>query len=123
MSDAPTILFVDDSESVRAVLARVLEEGGYHVLQASSAEEAYATLRNGHRPHLVIADVIMAGDGLAGLRDHLQALNRAVPFLVISGYPFEQIARGIGVPGTVFLQKPFTPQTLLSQVHTMLAGW
>lgn len=97
MSDAPIVLFVDDNDAVRLVLAQVLERGGYEVLQAASAEEAYAVLRAGHRPELIITDVVMAGDGIIGLRDQLQAAGQSVPFLVISGYPLAHIARGMGV--------------------------
>lgn len=122
MSDAPVVLFVDDNDAVRLVLAHVLERGGYEVLQAASAEEAYATLRAGHRPELIITDVVMAGDGIVGLRDRLQASGHSVPFLVISGYPLAHIARDMGVPGTVFMQKPFSPQALLSEVNRMLAS-
>jgi CheY-like chemotaxis protein len=63
-----TILVVDDSDIVRAVLAGALEARGYRVVEAGGGEEALRWMAT-HRCDLVLTDVCMPGmDGLELLR-------------------------------------------------------
>lgn len=117
MSEAGTILFVDDNDSLREVLARILARGGYTVMQAESAEAAYSLLPQGEGVDLVISDVVMSGDGVRGLIEHARAVSPSIRFLLISGHPLSNIERTYGIPGARFLQKPFTPQELLATVN------
>lgn len=120
MTDEGTILFVEDNDSLREVLSRVLERGGYRVLQAASAEAAYGHLEQNGGVDLVITDVVMSGDGVRGLVERLKAEGRASRFLVISGHALGGVARVYGIAGAQFMLKPFTPQELLGRVDRML---
>jgi DNA-binding response OmpR family regulator len=111
------ILVVDDEALVCRMMARVLTEAGFRVLEAHDGEEA-ATLLGTLGPGavgLVVSDISMPrmdGLALAGL-----AAERwpTVPVLLLSG-------RGgppTGYPGH-FIPKPFTSESLLAAVRHLL---
>jgi CheY-like chemotaxis protein len=52
------ILVVDDDENARTITATWLKHAGYDVRQADSADAAVEAVR-GHRPHLVLVDLLM----------------------------------------------------------------
>lgn len=54
------VLVVDDEESVRLALGRVLEQQGYSVCKASSGEEALELLQR-QRVDVIISDQLMPG--------------------------------------------------------------
>jgi CheY-like chemotaxis protein len=61
-----TILLVDDERSVRNALRKILERDGMTVTEASSAQEAFATMDRGGAIDAVVSDVLMPGmSGLA----------------------------------------------------------
>jgi PAS domain S-box-containing protein len=123
-ADGQTILLVDDEDSVRSVAARILGRHGYRVIEAGGAEEAMSLFETlDPRPRLLLTDVAMpkvSGVELA----RMLAGNGAEPLTVVfmSGYS------GASVPSpealeraAAFIQKPFTPETLLHAVGEALA--
>ncbi len=60
------ILVVDDEVDIRELVAGILEDDGYSVRTAHSAEAALAAMR-ARKPGLLILDIWMAGGGLDGL--------------------------------------------------------
>lgn len=63
-TSAPNVLIVDDENSVRSLMARWLEAGGYRVTTAGSAEEALGRLQE-CAPAVALCDIRMPGhDGL-----------------------------------------------------------
>jgi len=117
-----TILLVEDDESVRRLVGRVLRARGYEVLEASSGEDAQDVFasRCGH-VHLLISDIIMGGLTGPQLAERLRAVASGLPLLYMSGYPEKQaLAEGSPEP-SAFIQKPFTPHHLLDRVQQLLA--
>src|SRR5512138_2541112 len=55
----PTVLVVDDDESVRESLALALELEGYMVLRAAHGIDALLVLRTGIRPDVILLDLEM----------------------------------------------------------------
>jgi two-component system cell cycle sensor histidine kinase/response regulator CckA len=98
---------------------RILERHGYTVLEASDGREALELARQHMGPiHLVIADVVMPEMGGAELADRFGAQRPGIPVLFMSGY-----TNHLGFPGGTgadYLQKPFTPASLLAQVRAVL---
>lgn len=117
-----TVLVVDDEDSVRHVLGRMLENYGYRVLTASDGERALATyVRQRNEIAIVLTDVIMPVlDGVATV----QALKRINPEVkVIAATGFEEhvdveTLRGMGVER--ILSKPYTVDTILQELRNML---
>jgi two-component system cell cycle sensor histidine kinase/response regulator CckA len=117
-----TILLVEDQPEVRAVARTSLTRHGYTVLEASRAEEALQIFRNIREEiHLLLIDVVMptmSGRELARLllqqRPHARVLYT-------SGYSDDAIVhQGVIEPGVAFIQKPFTPSSLLRKVRDVL---
>ena len=79
------ILIVDDEKNIRLMLRRTLEDEGYAVLEAESAEKALEVL--GAEPvDLGIFDIRLPGmDGLT-LLSKARELWRDLPVVVISGH-------------------------------------
>jgi two-component system, cell cycle sensor histidine kinase and response regulator CckA len=116
------ILVVEDNDHVRTIALRVLTRLGYHVLGASSGEEALAVLEaTGARVALVMSDVIMPGMTGPELYQHLAARYPGLRVLFTSGYSHDAIARhGVLEPGTMFIEKPYVPPTLAQKVREAL---
>jgi two-component system cell cycle sensor histidine kinase/response regulator CckA len=119
---ATTLLLVEDEPGVRGLAAQVLEEAGHRVLQAGSGEEALALVASFDGPiALLLTDVVMAGMNGRALAERLRALQPAVGVLYMSGYTDDMVVRaGVVAEGTAFLQKPYTPKTLLERVRALL---
>ena len=71
---------------------------------------------------LVVSDVVMPGVTGGELADQLQLTHPDVRVLFMSGYPGTEIERrGLKVDRTRFIQKPFTPDALVTAVNDALA--
>ncbi len=81
----PVVLVVDDTESAREVLAKLLRQAGYQTRTAASAAEALGVLAEA-RPDLVLLDVTMPDmDGLSLLELlHGQAEWASLPVVMFS---------------------------------------
>ncbi|GAC1493199.1 MAG: hypothetical protein NVS1B5_18440 [Gemmatimonadaceae bacterium] len=117
-----TILLVDDEDSVRAIVVKILRRAKYNVLEAENGDAA-VRIAEAHQGKidLVITDMYMPG--LRG-REVIQRIAPTRPglrALFISGYA-DQDAR-TGVPeGANFLSKPFSGQELTAAVESVLKG-
>ncbi len=116
-----TILLVEDQDAVRRLVAQVLTEEGYHVVQASDGREALERAAALHGAiGLLISDVIMPNMGGVELVRELRARHGDVRVLFISGYS-EDAARLEREPGARFLPKPFAVEALKRTVRELLA--
>ena len=123
MADKPIILVVEDEPSLRYLVRRVLERGGYQVLEADSGTSALK-LWDQDKPHidLLLTDMVMP-DGMSGrqLAQRLKADNPALKVLYTSGYSTELLGKDLELQeGTNFLQKPYPPALLVKTVRTAL---
>ncbi|MCC6931277.1 MAG: GAF domain-containing protein [Gemmatimonadaceae bacterium] len=119
-----TILLVEDDDSLRNVLRRVLEEQGYRVHTARSGVEALRAWPSYvPTPDLLFTDMVMP-DGVGGceLAKQLQERHPALRVIYSSGYdPDVGSHRTLLEPGVNFLQKPATPRAIAEIVARMLA--
>jgi len=114
-----SILAVDDSVSMRQLIAWTLRGAGYHVIEAADGAQALARA-GANDVDLVITDQNMPGmDGLALTRSlRADARLRHVPVLILStddDPDLKQAARDAGATG--WLTKPFEPQRLLEVIR------
>jgi PAS domain S-box-containing protein len=118
------ILLVEDEPAVQLLERRVLEGGRYRVLTAGSGEEALALLdKEPGRIDLLVTDVVMPGMTGRELAEEAARRRPGLRTLFLSGYtPDEVLRQGVRAEEAHFLQKPFTPSTLLKKVREMLAG-
>jgi len=75
----PTILVVDDEESVRRALQKILERGGMSVISAASAAEALSLVDGGRNVDAVVSDVLMPG--MSGLAFYDELIRRSPALL------------------------------------------
>jgi PAS domain S-box-containing protein len=103
-----TALLVDDEDVVRASTADMLEDLGYRVVEATSAEEALRALDEGLEFDLLVTDHLMPGMNGADLAREVQTRRPGAAVLVVSGY-----AENDGVaPDLTRLTKPFRQDEL-----------
>ncbi len=117
------ILLVDDEESIRRLLSRMLETV-YDVEIAADAESAIRLMREPDAHYdLLISDLNMPGmDGLELIRE-ARRINTMLPAIVITGYSSESTAieaLNLGVTG--YLTKPFDTTEVLSAAAKALAS-
>jgi PAS domain S-box-containing protein len=112
---ALSVLVVDDEDSVRTLIARILEDAGHHVAQAASAGMAIAAAKAAvRRFDVILTDVVLgADDGLATL-DTLRAANPDASVIVMSGYsPTPERVAELASQGAEYLPKPFGAAQLM----------
>ncbi len=117
-----TILVVEDDRAVRTIVRRTLERAGYTVIEAGSAQDAQAAARQAAgRIGLIFTDVVMPGMDGPALVDRLAAHAPDAAVLFTSGYTDADIVRrGLLAPDAAFIQKPVSPDALLSAVRGCL---
>ncbi len=121
-SCAARVLVVDDEESVREVAAMILEEAGFEVATAADGREAVARFRESPDAwDCVVLDMTMPRMNGAEAFREMRRIRPDVRVLLCSGYD-EQAATaqfaGKGLAG--FLQKPFSPESLVRTVADLI---
>lgn len=118
----PSILIVDDEETISQVLSELVKDMGFIALVAANGREAL-TLAKQHWPDLIITDLMMPlMDGIELLRRlHVEAESRRLP------YPPVMLLTAAGTPTLrnlhidVVFSKPFEllqiEETLLNLLH------
>ena len=119
-----TILLAEDEEAVCSLVRGVLESRGYDVLETKGANDALEIgERHKKHIHLLLTDVVMPQMSGRELAEHLAPLHPETKVLYMSGYADHAVVQhGLLDPGTVFLQKPFTPDALTLKVREVLDG-
>lgn len=117
-----TILLVEDRPEVREVVATMLRDLGYVVLEAEGASTALEFVRNANYPiDLLVTDVAMPGMNGFELADLLREHRRGMKTLFVSGYlDREPVADRQPPPEYAYLQKPFTPNALAARIRELL---
>jgi len=118
-----TVLLVEDATAVRSVIRQVLERLGYTVLDAADGQLALEVAARHHGPiDLVITDIVMPALGGREMAERLRKVRPEIRILYTSGYTDDAIVRsGVLDAQFVFMQKPFTPETLAAKVREALA--
>jgi len=116
------VLLVEDDRAVRGIVARMLEESGYTVIEASDGKEALR-MYDAHQNdiHIIVSDLVMPEVSGRSLAEHITAAQPGVKVLLISGYP-EETLDDLNLEGPVvaFLSKPFSPTTLARKIRDLV---
>jgi two-component system cell cycle sensor histidine kinase/response regulator CckA len=118
----PTVLLVEEDESVRAVAGVILEREGYRVVRAGSAREALKVWeQHSHEVEVLFTDVHMNGMGGTKLAEILLALNPRLTVLFSSGGCLQNLRSAVAHwPNAGFLAKPYTLNQLRLSIEFAL---
>jgi len=118
-----TVLVVEDEPALRELTATVLNEAGYHVLEAGDGQEALEVV-NRFKPgqiQLMVTDVIMPNLGGKELADRMKIICPECKVLFMSGYTDDALANhGVIGKNLEFLEKPFSPSRFTLKVREIL---
>jgi len=116
------IMTIDDSPSLRQMVALTLENAGYEVVEASDGRDAVAKL-GGREYHLFVTDLNMPGmDGIELTRT-LRSMPeyRFVPIILLTTESNqEKKMQGKAAGATGWIVKPFQPADLLATVKKVM---
>lgn len=117
-----TILIVDDSRTIVYSLRKMLEQNGYHILEAENGEKA-VEIASRELPDLIFMDVIMPG--MNGFRA-TRILNRTaetnhIPIVIMSGDEQSMQSFWLKQIGAVdYLAKPFSRAAIFQALEQHL---
>jgi len=115
-------LVVDDSRTMRRIVAGILERQGFEVLQAEHGEEALTVLTEDDRFELLCIDWNMpVMDGLelvAAVRKERKWRNITM-MMVTTEAEQSQIVRALAAGAHEYLIKPFTPEELRAKLELL----
>lgn len=113
------ILVVDDEKDICDILQFNLEQEGYIVDVASSAEEALAVLTDVHQ--LLILDVMMGGMSGFKMAETLRKNGNVIPIIFLTAKNSENdMLTGFSLGGDDYIAKPFSVKELLARVRALL---
>lgn len=116
----PLVLIVDDTPLARTTLRRMLEERGYHVVEAGSTQEAIRVYRD-EWPDVVTMDMLMDGpNGIVAIQA-LKHIDRDAKIVVCSATSDKSFVAGAATLGVeAYLNKPVDPERLLTAIKAAL---
>jgi DNA-binding response OmpR family regulator len=113
------ILMVDDDALMRRSLAFNLQQSGYRVSSAGSAEDALA-LAQRDQPDLVLLDIGLPGmDGLEALRRMKEQFDVPVIFVTARRRELDEVL-GLELGADDYVTKPFDLDVLLAHIKAVL---
>jgi len=121
MSNAQSVIHVvDDDESFRNAVARLLRAAGYQVALYESGDRLLAN-PPGNGPGCILLDMRMSGLSGLDLQDRLSKLDSILPIVFLTGYgSIPMSVQAIKAGAEDFLPKPVSKATLLEAVERAL---
>jgi RNA polymerase sigma factor (sigma-70 family) len=122
VSEKPIIHVVDDDDSLRKAVTRLLRVAGYDVRAYASAGEFLLASRENNRRGCVLLDVRMPGPSGLDLQEALAREEEPLPVIFLTAYgDVPTSVRAMKAGAVDFLTKPIKRDMLLSAVRTALA--
>jgi PAS domain S-box-containing protein len=117
-----TVLLAEDQPEVRQLVAELLIDAGYNVLQAGNGSDALSVCQRQAGPiHLLLTDLVMPGMNGRELARRMKERRPEIQVIFMSGYGDGIMAtHGILDQDVHLLAKPFTAESLTSMIRTVL---
>jgi DNA-binding response OmpR family regulator len=114
------ILIAEDDEAIMLLEKRILEDAGYAVDCAISGDQALEMAKQ-NRYAVIVADIMMPGlDGIDLTKEIAKIYRRTVPVLLVTAvHDALNAAHSRDARPMSTLQKPFSPQALLTAVKLL----
>jgi two-component system, cell cycle sensor histidine kinase and response regulator CckA len=118
-----SILLVEDDDPLRRLIARVLSNAGYDVIEAVNGEDALNRYAAHAHIDLLITDVVMPKIGGLELADLLCARDPGLRIVYMSGYSETLLPQNAALRrDAAWMTKPFSPSELLRETRNGLDG-
>jgi FixJ family two-component response regulator len=118
----PIVHVVDDDDSVRTAVQRLLQAAGYEARGYASAGEFLLGRSDRDAPGCVVLDVRMPGPSGLDLQEALARLEVPVPIVFLTGHgDIPTSVRAMKAGAVDFLTKPVSREALLTAVRSALA--
>ncbi|MCS5712012.1 response regulator [Candidatus Berkiella aquae] len=117
------ILTVDDSKSMRQMIAFTLESAGIEVIEKSDGLEAYEWAKQNAAPDLILADINMPNmDGITLIKKLREMQEyKYIPILVLTTESSkEKKIQGKETGATGWIVKPFDPEQLINTINKVV---
>jgi len=121
LQDVPIILVIEDDRDLQMMVEDALRDGGYEPAIAGSGEEALTLLKAFRTKYsALVTDIRLLGrlDGWRVARG-AREIDPSFPVLYITGGGGDEWPTR-GVPDSVLLNKPFSPDELVAAVTKLL---
>ncbi|HWC20163.1 MAG TPA: response regulator [Terriglobales bacterium] len=122
MSTTPTVVFIDDSATMREVIKIAFRRENIDVVAYPDAATALTNIEQG-KPDVVITDVIMPDKDGYEVCQHIKQHPRlsSTPVILMSGVVNRAVAeKAFSVKADELIRKPFQPQDLITRVKHLL---
>ncbi len=117
------ILLVEDDDSVRDAMNRILNQLGYDTIPSFSSDHAVTLLQGGMKPDLIISDIRMPGR--LNVHDLIAAVEAGsrTPIIFATGYSADVVIReGLVNDRYPVLFKPFSAAEISARIQSALGG-
>ncbi len=114
----PLVLVVEDEFLVRMNALSLLEEAGFSVIEAGSADDAIALLESRKDIRIVLTDINMPGS-MDGLRLAHAIRNRWPPIELVLTSARKRVRNEDMPERGLFLSKPYKPSELVKMVRSL----
>ncbi|OQW65398.1 MAG: two-component system response regulator [Nitrospira sp. ST-bin5] len=118
-----TVLVVDDSSTMRQMVAYTLKNAGFEVVEAGNGKEAVGKLNAGTKPALVVTDLNMPEmDGITLITEiRKMAAFKFTPILMLTTESTDDKKKaGQAAGATGWIVKPFNPEQMLKVIQKVL---
>jgi two-component system chemotaxis response regulator CheY len=118
-----TVLIIDDSSSLRALVKLSLSRAGYAVIEACDGKDGLAQLEAAAKVHLIVSDVNMPNmDGISFVTHVKQhPKHKFIPVIMLTTEDEgAKIAQAKTAGARAWLTKPFNPPQLLDAVSKLV---
>lgn len=115
------IFIVDDDVAIGDMEETVLTKNGYTCSRAFSGTEAVLLLENGHKPDLIILDLMLPGLSGEEVLSRIKELTSGIPVIVVSAKIDVESKVNMLMEGAVdYITKPFDTRELLARIEVRL---
>jgi two-component system chemotaxis response regulator CheY len=117
------ILIVDDSKTIRNLVAFIMKKEGFKVTMAEDGMDGLEKLYSAEHIDLIVSDINMPRmDGLTFIKTvREQEAYRDVPIVVLSTEGKEQdIEQGISLGANLYMVKPAQPDKMMKNIRMLL---
>lgn len=113
-----TILIVEDDADIREILSFNMENAGYAVLSAASAETADKLVKDAS---LILLDVMLPGISGYQFAKNLRSAGNDIPVVFLTARTTENdLLTGFSAGGDDYISKPFSINEVLARIKAVL---